>query len=254
MKELVVWPAVDLQAGRQVGLVQGNLDQARAYGDAVAFARARGEEGFLGLHVVDLDGATRGKPESLGVVQAIRDGASELFLEVGGGIRTVADALTWIAMGIDRVVLGTAAFQTPQEGSGNHFGVASAVLRDCLDRFGPDRVAVAVDTRGTAVLQDAWRRTAGVTLAEAARDLARIGVRCVVHTEATRDGSLAGVQEQGARILAEAGFEVAAAGGIAATSDLERLLAVGARTAIVGRAFHAGDWRVPTTLSVEDAL
>ena len=251
MTELGVWPAVDLQGGRQVGLVGGDLSQARRYGDPVSFARDRAGEGYQGLHIVDLDGAGRGEPCAIDTVRAIRDVAPDLFLEVGGGIRKVADALSWIGIGIDRVVVGTAAFRetaSPSQGEGPT-ALVSDMVRECLDRLGPERVAVAVDTREGAVLVDAWRQKSLVTLPEAVEGLVLSGVRAVVHTEASRDGSLLGVREEEARTMARAGLEVAAAGGIAGDGDLERLIEAGVRYAIVGRAFHAGRWRPPARIA-----
>lgn len=244
MSALEVWPAIDLQAGLQVGLVHGDLGVARRYGNPVTFAQSRARDGYTGLHVVDLDGASDGRPVARPAIQAIREAAPDVFLEVGGGIRTVQDATTWISLGVDRVVLGTAAFRDRvEEGDADRAWVLSDVLFGCLDRLGPERLAVAVDTRDGVVLLDAWRKTAGISLDQVRVALRLAGVRFVVHTEASRDGSLAGVREQEARTLADAGFEVAAAGGVASDDDLGRLVAAGVKAAIVGRAFHAGTWR-----------
>lgn len=240
-----ILPAIDLRGGRQVGLSQGRLDRARAYGDPAAFAAARAAEGYIGLHVVDLDGAAAGAPTQLATVRAIRAAAPALFIEAGGGVRSAADAEAVLAAGADRVVVGTAAVRPLLEGS------APRLLQALLRALGAEAVAVAADVRvdgGAALALEAWRESAGVDLRLLARRLAELGVRHVVYTDVGRDGSLGGVRTTGVRALAWAGLSVTAGGGIGSRRDLARLAAAGAAAAIAGRAFHAGRFRPPPLL------
>lgn len=242
---MIVLPAVDLQGGRQVGLVEGSLAHARVYGDPVVFAVARAADGYEGLHVVDLDGAAEGRPIHLETVRRLRAAAPALRLEVGGGVRTLEDALAVRAAGADTVIVGTAAV-APLLAEGDAGG--GDLLRSLLDRLGPEAVAVAVDVRGRRqgeVALAAWRSSVPADLARLAERLAALGVRRTVCTDAGRDGSLRGVRTAAVRALAAAGLEVAAGGGVAGERDLAALARAGAWAAIVGRAFHAGGWRPP---------
>ncbi len=243
---ITVLPAIDLRGGRQVGLLAGDLERARTYGDPAAFAAARAADGYDGLHVVDLDGAAAGRPRQLDSLRAIRAAVPGLFVEAGGGVRAIADAEAVRAAGADRVIVGTAVVRPLAE------GVRPALLRSLLAALGPERVAVAVDVRPDGPLRlalEAWRESARVDLAILARRLVDVGVRHVVYTDVGRDGSLGGVRTAGVRALAWARLSVTAGGGIASRRDLLRLEAAGARAAVAGRVFHAGRFRPPPRLA-----
>jgi phosphoribosylformimino-5-aminoimidazole carboxamide ribotide isomerase len=240
-----VLPAIDLRGGRQVGLMAGRLDQARTYGEPGAFAAARAAEGYLGLHVVDLDGAAAGAPRQLASLAAIRAAAPDLFIEAGGGVRSAADAEAVLAAGADRVVVGTAAVRPLLEGG------PPALLRDLLRTLGPEAVAVAADVRvdgASALALEAWRESARVDLRALAHRLGDLGVRHIVYTDVGRDGSLGGVRTAGVRALTWAGLSVTAGGGVGSRRDLTRLAAAGAAAAVAGRAFHSGRFRPPPRL------
>jgi phosphoribosylformimino-5-aminoimidazole carboxamide ribotide isomerase len=243
---IAVLPAIDLQGGRQVGLVGGRLDVARGYGDPAAFAARRAAEGFTGLHVVDLDGAAAGRPRQVAALRRIRRAAPGLYLEAGGGVRSVADALALRAAGADRVIVGTAAVAPLAAAADPPAGTFLAAL---LARLGSDAVAVAVDVRdegGLAVA--AWRDRVAADLAVLGARLAALGVRFVVVTDTGRDGSLGGVRTSALACLAAAGLAVSAGGGAASDDDLAALARAGAWAAVVGRAFHSGGWRPPVRL------
>jgi phosphoribosylformimino-5-aminoimidazole carboxamide ribotide isomerase len=236
---MTIYPAIDLRAGRQVGLVDGDLDRQRRYGDAAAFARARAAEGFSALHVVDLDGAAAGRPTQLATVRDIRRAAPGLLLQVGGGVRSVEDARALRRAGADRVVVGTAVVRPLVTAP----LTAARLIGELLAALGPDGLAVAVDGTGATIAVEAWRSHLPADATELGRRLADVGVRWVVHTDTGRDGRLAGVRPRAAAGLAGTGLRVIAGGGASADADLARLAAAGVAGAVVGRAFHAGAWR-----------
>lgn len=239
---MTIYPAVDLQGGRQVGLVGGDLGRRRAYGDPLAFVRARVEEGFRALHVVDLDGAAAGHPVQVATLEAIRRAAPGLRIQVGGGVRSVADALCLRDAGADRVVVGTLAVRALLDPE-----APAAAGRDLLGAFlaalGPEHLAVALDGAPGTVAVDAWRERRTADLVGLGRRLVALGVRHVVHTDTARDGSLGGVRTEAAACLAAVGLCVVAAGGVQGDGDIAALAAAGAAGVVVGRAFHAGAWR-----------
>lgn len=226
-----VLAAIDLLDGRMVGLTGGgrfDLPPRRYLGSPVAWAKARLNEGMGGLHLVDLRGARSGQLPDLGTVAALAR-LSPPFLEVGGGVRTVADATKLIEAGADRVILGTAA-------------LSPRLLAAALRSVGAERLAVAVDLRAGRRLVEGWMRDLEtldvMSLAGALRSQ---GVRHVVYTDAGRDGSLSGVAKSlPITAFLEAGLGVAVAGGIAAPADLRRLSRIGVEMAVVGRALRAG--------------
>lgn len=235
-----VIPAIDLKGGRCVRLVQGRLDAETVYGDdPVAVARRWVAAGAPRLHVVDLDGAVAGRPVAHDLVVAIIRAAGSVPVQVGGGIRRREELDTYLAAGVDRVVLGTAALEDRRL-------VAEAAAAH------PGRVWVGLDARDGRLAVRGWLETTAADPVEAAHALAALAVGGFVVTDIGRDGTLVGPNL--ARLLEVARAvdrPVLASGGIASAGDIRRLAgAAGGRLAgaIVGRALYAG------TLDLADAL
>jgi phosphoribosylformimino-5-aminoimidazole carboxamide ribotide isomerase len=217
-------PAIDLLEGRCVRLAQGRYDRATIYGDDPGEVAARfAAHPLRRLHVVDLDGARAGRPENAA--------ARGIPVQVGGGMRSPADVEARLALGVDRVVLGTAALRDP------------ALVRDAARRH-PGRIAVGIDARDGKVAVQGWLEASDV----AARDLARrfedAGVAALVYTDIARDGMLGGPNLEQTAALAEAvGIPVIASGGVGSEEDVRRSRALAARGVaglIVGRALYTG--------------
>ncbi|MCK8787298.1 1-(5-phosphoribosyl)-5-[(5-phosphoribosylamino)methylideneamino]imidazole-4-carboxamide isomerase [Roseomonas sp. NAR14] len=226
-----LYPAIDLKAGEVVRLRRGEMDQATVYDtDPAARARAFHAQGFANLHVVDLDGAFAGRPANRAAVEAIL-GAAPLTVQLGGGIRDMRTAEGWIAAGVARIILGSAAARDPE------------FTRAACRAF-PGQVALGIDARGGMVATEGWAETTDI----AARDLALryedAGAAAIVYTDIDRDGMLGGVDLDGTVALARAlSTPVIASGGVASLDDLLALRAVseaGIAGAIVGRALYDG--------------
>lgn len=225
-----VFPAIDLKGGRAVRLRQGDFATATDYGDPVAAAERWLAAGARALHVVDLDGAAAGHPVNGSAVRAIVGAARRAgaVVQLGGGLRTLADMAAALDMGADRIVLGSAA-------------VDPDLVREAVARFGPERVVAGIDARDGMVAVAGWTRTAGVAAVDLARSLRRAGVRHAVYTDIRRDGMLEGPPVDGVRELAATGLLVVASGGIASAADLQRLREIpGVSGAIVGKALYTG--------------
>jgi phosphoribosylformimino-5-aminoimidazole carboxamide ribotide isomerase len=228
---VILFPAIDLKEGRCVRLRQGDMAQATVFNDdpaaqAADFARM----GFEWLHVVDLDGAFAGRPANGAAVEAILR-AVELPIQLGGGIRDLATAETWLGRGVSRVILGTAAVRDP-----NFVKVAARAF--------PGRVAVGIDARDGLVAVEGWAETSTLGAAALARRFADSGVCAVIYTDIARDGMLCGLNLEATLALARAiDIPVIASGGLASMADVERLAeprcsALGG--AIAGRALYDG--------------
>ncbi len=231
-------PAIDLKDGRCVRLKQGRMEDATVYGDdPAAMARRWRDAGAPRLHVVDLDGAVAGRPVNREAVAAIV-GAVDIPVQLGGGLRTLASIEEALALGVDRVVLGSVAVQDP--------GVVAGACR----RF-PGRVLAGLDAKHGRVAVHGWQETTPLSVVEAAMRLRDVGVETVIYTDIVRDGMLAGPDLEGAKTLArEAGVQVILSGGVRDLEDVQRAAKAfsdGVVGAITGRAIYEG------TLNLEEA-
>jgi phosphoribosylformimino-5-aminoimidazole carboxamide ribotide isomerase len=225
----MVIPAIDLQGGRCVRLVEGRAETATVYGDdPVAWARRWAAEGAERLHVVDLDGAFAGGPRHAGLIASIVQ-AVPVPVEVGGGLRDLETLGAALATGARWAILGTAAALDP------------AFLDAACARW-PGRILVGVDAVDGRVAVDGWTRTLALTALELRRRAGAAGAAAVIYTDVRRDGTGRGPNLAAtAALAAEAGLPVIASGGIAGVDDLRRLAAIpGVVGAIVGRALYTG--------------
>jgi phosphoribosylformimino-5-aminoimidazole carboxamide ribotide isomerase len=228
---VILYPAIDLKGGACVRLVAGEMASAvRFNDDPAAQARAFAAAGAEWLHVVDLDGAFDGRPVNGAAVDAIL-AAVDIPCQLGGGIRDLAAIEHWLARGVARIILGTAAVKDPDL-------VARAAAR------WPGRVAVAIDARGGRVAVEGWAEPTELTALALARRCRQIGVAALIHTDIERDGRLAGPAVEATAALADAvDLPVIASGGIASLADLARLRDApgrGIAGAISGRALYDG--------------
>jgi phosphoribosylformimino-5-aminoimidazole carboxamide ribotide isomerase len=230
-----LYPAIDLLAGGPVRLHQGRFDEVTRFGDdAVALARAFASGGAAWLHIVDLDGARDGGWRNLDLIASIAS-AVDISIQAGGGVRAAADIEAALERGVTRVVVGTAAVESP------------ATFAPWARRFG-DHVAVSLDTRDGTVATRGWTDDSPASLPSVAKALCDAGARRFIHTNITRDGTLEGVDLSGFRQLQPLGRPVIVAGGIASYADLDSVRDAGAEGAIVGRALLDG------TLELRQAL
>jgi phosphoribosylformimino-5-aminoimidazole carboxamide ribotide isomerase len=228
---VILFPAIDLKDGRCVRLFRGDMATAIVFNDdPSAQARHFAASGFCWLHVVDLDGAFAGRSVNGAAVAAIRS-AVDLRIQLGGGIRDRTAIESWLALGIDRVVLGTAALRDPD-----------LVRRAAADH--PGSIAVAIDARNGRVAAAGWAETSEIGAIEMARRFADSGVAAIVHTDIARDGTLAGVDAAATAALARTvDIPVIASGGVASLADLAALKARerdGVAGVICGRALYDG--------------
>jgi phosphoribosylformimino-5-aminoimidazole carboxamide ribotide isomerase len=228
---MILFPAIDLKGGACVRLVRGEMASATVFNDdPAAQARAFADLGFRWLHVVDLDGAFAGESVNGDTVRAVRR-AVDLKIQLGGGIRDRAAIDYWLGLGIDRVVLGTAALRDPE-----------LVRRAAADH--PGRIVVGVDARDGRVAVEGWAETSETEATTLARRFADAGVAAIVYTDIARDGALTGVDAAATAAFArKAGLPVIASGGIASLADIEALASHaddGIAGAICGRALYDG--------------
>ncbi|PCD01688.1 1-(5-phosphoribosyl)-5-[(5-phosphoribosylamino)methylideneamino]imidazole-4-carboxamide isomerase [Sphingomonas spermidinifaciens] len=231
MAALTIFPAIDLKRGQVVRLAEGDMDRATVYGDdpaaqAALFAKAGADH----LHVVDLDGAFAGDSVNGEAVRA----AVTAFpgrVQVGGGIRDMAAVERWLALGVARVVIGTAALKNPD------FVKAAAAAH-------PDAIIVAVDARDGMVATEGWADVSDVSVEDLARRFEDAGVAALLFTDVGRDGLLKGCNVEATVALARAvSIPVIASGGVAGIEDIHALrphVESGVTGVITGRALYDG--------------
>jgi len=228
---VILFPAIDLKDGKCVRLKLGEMASATVYNeDPAAQAKAFEDQGFEWLHVVDLDGAFAGESRNGAAVEAILK-ATGNPVQLGGGIRTLAQIEAWLDKGLARVILGTIAVRDPE-----------LVKRACR-RF-PGRIAVGIDAKGGKVAVEGWAEASSLGVIELARKFEGAGVAAIIYTDIDRDGVLAGINWESTIALANAvSIPVIASGGLASLADIERLTkpdAAKLEGAISGRALYDG--------------
>lgn len=239
---MILYPAIDLRAGRAVRLEQGDFARETVYDDdPVGVALVFEEAGAEWIHVVDLDGARTGEPGNLSVVSEIAATVG-CRVQVGGGVRSVAAAGALLDAGAARVVVGTAAVEQPE-------------LVDELGASHPGQIAVGLDARGREVAVRGWVEGSGADLLELAARFEHAGIAALVVTEIGRDGMLVGPDlAQLTEVLTGTTLPVIASGGVGSLDDVAALGALVARErrlagAIVGKALYEGRFTLAEALA-----
>lgn len=223
-----IYPAIDLYGGKAVRLFKGDYAQMTVYSDNPAdVARDFAAAGATHIHLVDLEGAKSGVPANLAVIRQILE-AAPLFAEVGGGIRTMAAVEQYLSIGVDRVILGTAAVSDPD------------FLKEALARFG-EKIAVGVDLRDGYVAIKGWTETSCLTADAFLETMQALGVKTVICTDISRDGAMGGANRALYQQLSgQFSGDLIASGGVSSLEDVAALKAMGLGGAIIGKAYYIG--------------
>jgi phosphoribosylformimino-5-aminoimidazole carboxamide ribotide isomerase len=238
---MILFPAIDLKDGVCVRLKKGLMHEATVFNDdPAAQARTFQDQGFQWLHCVDLNGAFDGRSVNAEAIKAIR-AAVGLPIQLGGGIRDMAAVESWLAAGIDRVILGTAALTNPQ------------FVKDAARAF-PGRIVVGADAKGGKIATQGWAETSDLTPADLGKRFEDAGVAAILFTDIDGDGLLKGVNVTATAALARAlSIPVIASGGVGANADIEALVAAnepGIAGVVVGRALYDGRIDIPAALAL----
>ena len=228
---MVIFPAIDIRGGKCVRLFKGDFAQETVFSDKPEEMAAKWEaQGGKFLHLVDLDGALAGKSVNLDVVKKIVDTVS-IPVELGGGIRTMENIDEVLSLGVQRVILGSVAVKNP------------ALVKEACQKYG-DRVVVGIDAKDGIVAVDGWGVSGDVEVTDLAKEMAKAGVKTIIYTDISRDGTLSGVNvEATARLARESGIKVVASGGVKSLDDIKALLPYekdGIEGVIVGKSIYTG--------------
>ena len=225
---MYIFPAIDLYEGKAVRLYKGDYAQMTVYSEnPVEVARDFEAQGARFLHLVDLEGAKSGTTPNLETIKAIV-ASTDLFTEVGGGIRTMETIEAYMQAGVNRVILGTAAV------TDEDFLVKAAKT------YG-ERVAVGADIKDGKIAIRGWTETADVSAEAFCRRMQQIGITTVICTDIAKDGAMMGANHALYRMLSEElEMQIIASGGVSSIEDVERLADLGLYGAIIGKAYYTG--------------
>lgn len=235
-----VLPAIDIRDGQAVRLVQGDFQQKTVVNpDPVAQAKDFYDAGFHFIHVVDLDGALAGRAINDQLISAIA--GLGLAIEIGGGIRTMAQIREYLELGAARVIIGSAALSHPE------------LVREAVETYG-DKIAVGIDAKGGKVAVSGWLEVSETDFLTMAEEMAKIGVKTIIYTDIEKDGTLAGPTLSDYQFLQEKLPQVdfIASGGVSSKEDLIRLKALDLYGAIVGKAYYSGKVTLEEMMEVHE--
>ena len=225
---MLIFPAIDLYGGKAVRLYKGDYAQMTVYSDdPVSVARDFAAKGASCIHLVDLEGARDGNTPNLEIVRAIAR-STELFTEIGGGIRSMDVVDAYLEAGVDRVILGTAAVKD------------EAFLCAALQKYG-ERVAVGVDMKDGMVAIKGWTEKSDRDAYDFCRHMQSLGVKTLICTDISKDGAMVGTnRELYAALSRELNVQVVASGGVSSMDDVRHLASLDLYGAIVGKAYYTG--------------
>ena len=228
---MIIFPAIDIRGGKCVRLLKGDFEKETVFSDKPEeMAKKWQAQGAEFLHLVDLDGALAGKAQNLATVEKIL-AAVDIPVELGGGIRTMENIDDVLALGVRRVILGSVAVRDPE------------LVREACAKYG-DRIVVGIDAKDGIVAVDGWGVSGDVEATALAKEMKKAGVKTIIYTDISRDGTLSGVNvEATAKLARESGVAIVASGGVKSIADIEALKPYekdGIEGVIVGKSIYMG--------------
>ena len=223
-----IFPAIDLVMGKAVRLFKGDYDQMTVYSDnPLEVARDFESKGAEYIHIVDLEGAKDGTTPNIETVQKIAENTN-LFTEIGGGIRNIETVEKYLNSGVDRVILGTAAVKD------------EAFLKKALEKFG-DKIAVGIDIKDGFVAIKGWTESSGIDPYAFTEKMQNLGVKYIICTDVSKDGAMKGTNLELYRELSRNfRINITASGGVSSIKDVEELRKMDIYGAIIGKAYYVG--------------
>ncbi|MCR5768394.1 MAG: 1-(5-phosphoribosyl)-5-[(5-phosphoribosylamino)methylideneamino]imidazole-4-carboxamide isomerase [Lachnospiraceae bacterium] len=224
-----LYPAIDIKGGKCVRLKQGDFDQVTVYNeDPVIVAKEWKAQGADCIHVIDLDGARSGESPNLKIIgDIIRE--TGLYIQTGGGIRSIEAIRSRLDVGVGRVIIGTRAVREPE------------FVREAIETFGAERIVVGLDGHEEYAAVAGWEEDSDKTILDLAQGFEKMGVKTIIYTDISRDGMLGGPNIiYTERLINETNIDIIASGGIGSPLDLELLEEIGAAGAILGKSLYEG--------------
>lgn len=232
---MILFPAIDIKDGKAVRLYQGRFDKCEEMGIPLEIAKEFEKTGAEFIHLVDLDGAKEGKRVNSDIIKAIAKTVN-IPVQLGGGIRTLEDLEAIFDLGVSRAIIGTAAYKDKE------------FLIKAVEKYG-EKIAVGVDAKDNKVALEGWLESTDMDYIEFSRQLEKIGVKTVIYTDISKDGTLEGANIEGLKALSKAvNMDIVASGGVKDLEDLLKINELNLYGAISGKAIYSG------SLDLKEAL
>jgi phosphoribosylformimino-5-aminoimidazole carboxamide ribotide isomerase len=242
---MIVIPAIDIRRGNSVRLKQGKIDDETIHStDPVFIAKLWKAKGAERIHVIDLDGAFNGTGQNAEIIKKICNSV-DVRVEVGGGIRSMERVNEIFKMGASYAILGTVAVYDPE------------IVRKAIDKYGPEKIIVAVDAKDGKVAISGWKDITPLDIYELIEKLKECGVKEILYTDISRDGMLTGPDFEGLKKLSKSGMRIIASGGVRTVDDLIKLKGYekcGVFAAIVGSALYTDDFKLEDAIKILESI
>ena len=222
-----IYPAIDLHNGRAVRLYKGDYNQVTDYGNPLEVARRWKAAGASFLHLVDLDGAKEGNSLNLKAVKEIIDNV-DIKLELGGGIREESQVDELLKLGLDRVIIGSKALDLD-------------FVKRLIDKHGSDKIVVGLDSRNMLISTHGWLDMTDINAYDFALKLKEIGVKNIIFTDISKDGTLDGINVKQTELMVSSGVTIIASGGAKSLDDIKAAREIGCGGIILGKSIYNGD-------------
>jgi len=232
---MIIFPAIDIKDGVCVRLVKGDYRQITTYENTpIDQARTYFKNGFNNIHIVDIDGALHGRPvNSILIKEIIKKVKAKI--QIGGGIRTIEDISRWIEMGIDRVVMGTAAVENLE------------LLETACNKF-QNKIAVSLDAKDGLIALSGWKKQTNISVIDLIKKIQNFGVSRIIYTDINRDGTKQGPNIKDAvELSSKAKIPLVISGGVSSIEDIERIKSLNnpnIEGVIIGKAIYDGDIQI----------
>lgn len=223
---MYIFPAIDLYEGKAVRLLRGEYDKMTVYSDnPIEIAYEFEAQGAKHIHMVDLEGAKNGGTPNLAIVKDVAQ-KTGLFVEIGGGIRSMDVIDAYIDAGIDRVILGTAAVQD------------KSFVKSAVDKYG-EKIAVGADIKDGFVAIKGWTEKSEYTCFDFCEEMQKLGVKTLICTDVSKDGAMQGTNRELYKELSEKfNMQIVASGGVSTIDDVKALAEMDLYGAIIGKAYY----------------
>ncbi len=232
---MIIFPAIDLKDGKAVRLSKGDFNRIDIFSDKPwRVAKEFEEKGAEWIHLVDLDGAKDGVNKNLDVIKKIRETVN-VKLQLGGGIRTLETAEMLLNLGINRIILGTAAIENPE------------LLKKLVSKYG-EKIAVSVDEKNGKAATNGWVEESSIDAFDLCRSLIESGVKTIIYTDISKDGMMAGPNFTAYEKINKLGIDVIASGGVSSLKDIDTLKKADIYGAIIGKAIYLGNIKLEEVL------
>jgi len=236
---MIILPAIDIKDGNCVRLFKGDFSTVeKVASDYMETAKGFENSGASWIHMVDLDGAKEGRPVNTNIYKDVANKTS-LKVEVGGGIRNIETIDEYLAMGISRVIIGSAALKDP------------VLVADAVNKFGSEKIAVGIDAKNGMVATEGWLEESDVNYIQLAKEMIKIGVKYFIVTDISKDGTLSGVNTEQLKKLSEeftGKCNIIASGGVHTIEDIKACKELGLYGTICGKSIYKG------TLDLREAI